>query len=129
MSLSVAAACNGSLQVYGFGIVLILGSFQPNGTSAPLLVKGKGFSVAYTSTGCHTLTFTNSALSVLSCWLTCQSHAAMDPGLEFGDIDVVTALTAVILNAPAGVAGAWPSTNANTRCHFGFCMATSSLNS
>lgn len=132
MASSVAAGCNGTMQVYGFGLVLITGSFAPNAAavSTTYAARGKGFSAAYTSTGTFTLTFTRSAISVLSCWLTMQHTAAnVDFGLQFGDIDVVTALTAVIRNAPGGAVAALPAENANTRIHFGFLMATSSLNS
>lgn len=134
MAYSYAGGCNGGLQVYGFGIVLILGSFATAantgaGLPAVTAVKGKGFSVSNTSTGTYTLTFTNSALSVLSAWLTPQVNAAnVNTSLQFGAVDVVTALTAVIRNAPAG-AVADMLANANNRIHFGFCMATSSLNS
>lgn len=130
MASPLSGACNGTFQVYGFGIIMILGSFAPNGSSALVATstKGKGFSVAYTSTGTYTLTFNYSSLAVLSAWLTPQMHAAnVDTSLQFGDVDTSTALTAVIRNNPGGSV-ADITANANNRIHFGFCMASSSLN-
>ncbi len=125
---SVAAGCNGTMQVYGFGMILIAGSFAPDGASAIGTVKGKGFTAAWTSTGLFTITFTRTALAVISCWCTPQAHVTADLNLQFGDIDVVTARTAVIKNAPAGVVADFAAANAQNRVHFGFLMATSSLN-
>lgn len=131
MSYSFAGQCLGELQVYGFGIVLILGSFALNAGSAPATtsVKGKGISttVAYSS-GTYTLTFTNSALAVLSCWAQLQCvGTAVDLYAQFGAIDVVTALTAIIQLKFGATNTQPPAADANSRCHFGFFMATSSL--
>lgn len=117
------------LQVYGFGIVLLLGSFATNAAVSPVAAnnKGKGFSVAWTATGTWTLTFNSSALSVLSAWVVGQNAANVDISLQFGAIDVVTALTAVIRNNPSGVL-ADLTANASNRVHFGFYMATSGIN-
>ncbi len=128
MAQSVAAGCNASLQIYGFGIVIIAGSYEPNTTAAPLAVKGKGFTVAYTSAGLHTVTLTRSALAVISGWVTMQSHTAVEAVLQFGDIDVVTARTVLILNTLSGTATAYGTPDANTRVHFGLLLASSSLN-
>ncbi len=120
----------GTFQCYGFGMVLITGSFATNAGVTPVAAsnKGKGFSVTWTSTGTWTLLFTNSALAVLSAWVAGQNNAAnVDISLQFGAIDVVTALTAIIRNNPGGSV-ADLTANANNRVHFGFMMATSSLN-
>ncbi len=121
---SVAAGCNASLQIYGFGIVMIVGSYEPNTTAAPLSVKGKGFSVAYVSAGLHTVTLTRTALAVISGWVSMQSHTAAECVLQFGDIDVVTAKTVSILNTASGSAAAYGTPDV----HFGLLLATSSLN-
>jgi hypothetical protein len=39
------------------GLVHVTGSFKPNGTGVPVVVEGKGFSVARAGTGSYTLTF------------------------------------------------------------------------
>ncbi len=135
MATSVAAGCNGSLQVYGFGIVIIAGSFDLDVTSGNAgnqvaNKKGKGWSCVNTSAGLYTITFTRSALSVISCWAQCQMHGTtVDMYLQFGDIDVVTALTALIQCKTGATNTDPPATNANSRAHFGFLMASSSLNS
>lgn len=132
MASSIAGACTGSLQVYGFGIVIVLGSFAPNGGLALVLagVKGKGFSVAYTGTGTYTITLVNSGLSLLSSWVTPQiaANATTNTSLQLGAVDVSTALTAVIRNNPGGSV-ADIAANAGNRIHFGLYLATSSLNS
>lgn len=131
MAYSIAAACNGTMQVYGFGIVMIVGSFALNGSSSPVAAnnKGKGFSVVRTSQGLFTITLASSALSVLSAWSTLQcAGAAVDLYPQFGAIDVVTALTAVIQMKTGATNTDPPAADANSRCHFGFYLATSSLN-
>lgn len=132
MAISIAAGCNGQLQVYGFGIVLVLGSFALNGSSSPVAAnnKGKGFSVVRTSAGLFTITFVNSAISVLSAWSTLQCvGTTVDLYPQFGTIDVVTNLTAVIQMKTGATNTDPPAADANSRCHFGFYMATSGLTS
>ncbi len=132
---SYAGTMLGTFQVVGFGIVLVLGSFDLDVTSGNAgnqvaHKKGKGWACVNTSAGLYTLTFTNSAISVLSCWAQCQMHATnIDMYLQFGDIDVVTALTALIQCKQGGTNTDPPAANANSRAHFGFYLATSSLNS
>ncbi len=131
---SFAGSILGTMQVVGFGMVLVVGSFDLDVTSGNAgnqvaNKKGKGWSCVNTSAGLYTLTFTNSAVSVLSCWTTCQMHAVnVDMYLQFGDIDVVTALTALIQCKTGATNTDPPATNANSRAHFGFLLATSSLN-
>ncbi len=136
MSTSVAAGCNGTMQVYGFGLVLITGSFALDVTSgnAGLTVasiKGKGWACVNTSAGLYTITFTRSALSVISCWAQAQIGSAVnvDMYLQVGVVDVVTALTATLQCKTGATNTDPPAANANNRAHFGFLMATSSLNS
>ncbi len=128
---SWAGSMLGTMQVVGFGMVLVVGSFATNAGVTPVATsnKGKGWSVVWSSTGTWTLTFTQSAISILSSWVTGQNHAAnVDISLQLGDTDVVTALTAIIRNNPGGSV-ADLTAQANNRVHFGFLMATSGLNS
>lgn len=45
------------IQTYGKKRVIMHGSFNPNGTSAPTVKDGKGFTVARSSVGLYVLTF------------------------------------------------------------------------
>lgn len=82
----------------GHGIVDIDGYFEFNGTSDPATVSGKGFSVAYTSTGTWTVTLDQAYLELTGASATvCMASAAnVDLTVQFGAIDVVTAKTIVI---------------------------------
>ncbi len=134
MATSAAAACNGTLQVYGFGIVLILGSFDLDVTSGNAgntvaNIKGKGWAGVNTSAGLYTLTLTHSALSVISAWTTVQMHATnVDLYVQLGDVDVVTNRTVLLMCKTGATNTDPPAANANSRCHFGLYLATSSLN-
>lgn len=65
----MSARNNDFMQTLGRNKVTICGSFVPNGASAidNTQNKGKGFTVAYTSTGVYTVTFTDKYGARMSC--------------------------------------------------------------
>lgn len=85
----------GSLDV---GLVMMQGSFRPNGTSAvsSSTVKGNGFSVARTGVGEFTVTLEDKYVELISGSLSLQLAAADDQILHWGAIDVASAKTLVI---------------------------------
>lgn len=101
----------------------IAGSFDFNGTSNPATVRGEGFTVAYTSTGTWTVTFTAEHYYQLqSATATAQLASAGD---QFAQVGTYTAPTAtanatLVLRvwdvSSAGVAT--PGTDANNRMNF-----------
>lgn len=126
----MASGLTGKLEVIGYGVQLVCGSFAPNGSSALAAAdfKGKGCTPAYTSTGLYTLTLTNKGFSsLLAGLLTPQMAAATDTVLQLRAVDVVTAGTLTVCNAPAGSATDIAA-DANNRIHYAFFLATSSLN-
>ncbi len=135
MATSWAAGCNAGLQTYGFGMILVVGSCNlavtGGGGATAGTIKGKGFtSVINTSAGLFTITFTHSALAVISCWSQVQIGSAVTVDLyaQVGTVDVVTARTAIIQLKTGATNTDPPATDAQNRLHWGFLMATSSLN-
>lgn len=65
---------------------IIAGSFAPNGSSAidATTRLGLGFTVAYTSTGLYTITFTDSFSHLLSATATSQLTTGADTFLQVG---------------------------------------------
>ncbi len=136
MATSWAAGCNAVPQIYGFGMVLVVGSCNlavtGGGGVTAGTIKGKGFtSVINTSAGLFTITFTHSALSVISCWSQVQigSSVSVDLYSQVGVVDVVTARTAILQLKTGATNTDPPATDPTNRLHWGFLMATSSLNS
>lgn len=77
--------------------VIISGSFQPNGTSAPTIVEGKGFTVSRTGVGLYTVTLADKYMALVSanCGLrTADNTAALIKGGDFslanGTFDIRT---------------------------------------
>ncbi len=135
MATSWAAGCNAIPQVYGFGMVLVVGSCNlavtGGGGVAAGTQKGKGFtSVVNTSAGLFTLTFAHKAISVISCWAQVQigSSVSVDLYAQVGTVDVVTNRTAVIQLKTGATNTDPPATDPQNRLHYGFLMATSNLN-
>lgn len=126
----MAAGLTAKLEVVGYGVTLLCGSFAPNGASAidSASNKGRGYTVARSAQGLFTVTLANLGWSSLLCGtLTPQMAAATSVNLQFRAVDVTTAGTVQIANAPAG-SDTDIAANANNRVHFALFLATSSLN-
>lgn len=80
---------------YQPGVTLIQGSFVTAGTSAPTGAKGRGYSVAYTTTGTYTITLTDTYNALLSAIVTYQNGTATDQFVQVGSVDL-SARTIVI---------------------------------
>jgi hypothetical protein len=116
----------------GKGVVVIAGSFAPNGSSAvaSTSVKGKGFSVVRTSTGLFTVTLEDTYVAALSMVASIQLASGDDKFVQVGAVDVTSAKTIEIrVWDISGGAVADVSANANNRINFCFVLSNSSLNS
>ena len=111
----------------GDGVCGISGSFTPNGVSAPTLVKGKGFTVAYTSTGTYTITLDQQYKVLLGYGLGLQLASAEAKGVQLGAVDVTSARTLVIRTVNTNT-GAVAALTSGDRIGFWFSLSRSSLN-
>ncbi len=102
-------------------LVPIVGSFAPNGSSAIVASsrKGLGWSVAYTSTGLYTITFSDTFASLVSFTCDLQLAAAADSFLQMGTLVNTSTPVVQIRNWDiSGAAVADIAANANNRIHF-----------
>ena len=119
------------IQALGKGVKVIAGSFAPNGGSAVDAdsIKGKGFSVARTSTGLFTITLQDAYTALLAGNATLQLTAADDKFVQIGAVDVVSAKTIQIrVWDISGAAVADVSAAAGNRINFELFLSNSSLN-
>ena len=74
------------IQTLGHGIVVIAGSFAPNGTGAVAATsnKGMGWTVARTSTGLFTITFADEYVDMHSATATLQLATGSDKYIQIG---------------------------------------------
>lgn len=110
-------------------VIVLAGSFAPNGSSAVSSSsnKGTGWSVVRTSTGLFTITLADSYPSLLSATATLQLATGDDKYVQIGSTDVVTAKTIEIRVWDAsGAAVADVSANANNRINFCLVLKNSS---
>ena len=77
-------------------IKIISGSFAPAGTGTPTAASGKGYSVAWSSTGSYTVTLEDSFPSCVCAIAKLQLASADDKFCQLGAIDVKTNKTVVI---------------------------------
>lgn len=117
----------GSLNV---GVVVLAGSFAPNGASAVSSAsnQGNGWSVARTSTGLFTITLQDSYVSLLSATATLQLATADDKMVQIGSCDVTSAKTIEIrVWDISGAAVADVAADANNRINFVLCLRNSTV--
>ena len=109
-----------TLQTLGKRRHLIEGSFAPNGSSALVAadVKGKGFSVAYISTGLYRVTFEDKYVGLESFTLGLMLNAADDKMLQFGPYDPSAKTLDIRSYDISGGALADIAANANNRISF-----------
>jgi hypothetical protein len=74
------------IRALGKRYVIVAGSFAPNGSSAISAAsnKGKGFTVAWTSTGLYTITFTDKWTDLVSFTASLQLTTAADDFIQVG---------------------------------------------
>ncbi len=103
------------------GLVAVPGSFAPNGSSALVAtaVKGKGFSVAYTSTGLYTITFQDVWPVMVACTATLQEATAGDQYVTVGTY--VAASKTLVITAWDASDGAVADVAANANNRINFC--------
>lgn len=82
-------------QALNRGVVVIAGSFAPDGSSAPTKVSGLGYSVVHASQGVFTITFQDSYPALLSHTGTVRLSSAAARFVQFGDYNP-TAKTLVL---------------------------------
>lgn len=118
-----------SLKILGSNRVEISGSFRPNGSSAISATHnhGKGWSVAYTTTGVYTITLADTYAALDSAIATLQLASADDKFVNVGPVDL-TARTVIIYAWDIGGAGAADvASNANNKINFSLVLRNSSI--
>jgi len=107
------------------GLVVIAGSFAPNGSSAISAAsnEGLGWSVARTNTGLYTITFSDKYAALVSFDLTLQMNTPAAQVLCAGAFSQ-SGKTITITNFTSGSA-ADIAANANNRIHFTACFRNS----
>ena len=109
-----------SLRTLNSGVVIVAGSFAPNGSSAISASSrlGRGFSVARTSAGLFTITFSDKYNQLLSFVSSLQEATAGDQVLVNG-VYTAASKTITITNWDiSDAAAADIAANANNRIHF-----------
>jgi hypothetical protein len=107
---------------------LVSGSWAPNGSSALVStdVYGYGFSVAYTSTGLFTITFSNTYRRLQSVTATLQLASGDDKYVQVGNYVAASRTLEVRVWDASSAAVADVAANANNRVHF-VCVFDDSL--
>jgi hypothetical protein len=102
------------------GHVIVAGSFAPNGSSAldATKVYGKGFSVAYTSTGLYTVTFQDLYPQLLSAVATLQLATDADQVVKVGTYSASAGTLVLTAWDISSAAVADIAANANNRINF-----------
>lgn len=113
------------------GVVVIAGSFAPNGSSAVAAssVKGRGFTVARSNTGLFVVTFTDKWKELLSATGGIQLASAGDQVLQFGDYDASASTIEIRVWDISGPGVADIAADTNNRINFCFVFQASNLES
>jgi hypothetical protein len=111
----------------GKGYTVVAGSFAPNGSSAIAATsnKGTGWSVARTSAGLYTLTFTNVGYELVTALTSLQLATKDDKLLQIGAYDAAAKTLLIRVWDISGGDVADVDANANNRVHF-LCVFRSS---
>ncbi len=114
-------------KVIGQEVVIIAGSFEPNGSSAITATTrtGRGWSVAYTTTGVYTVTLTDTYNALISATVGLQRTTMTDQTAEIGAVDL--AAKTIILHAwdTSSAALADIAAASTTKIHFMFVLSNS----
>lgn len=102
------------------GHVVVAGSFAPNGSSALVATStyGVGFTVAYTSTGLYTITFSDLYPKLVSFTYGLQLSSGADMILQAGDYSSTAGTIKIRAWDISDAAVADIAANANNRIHF-----------
>jgi hypothetical protein len=108
------------LMVHGPRRIMVEGSWAPNAGNAidATSVKGKGFSVVWTSTGLFTITFQDAFVDLESFTCTLQLAAGDDMIIQAGTWTAASKTMTVRVWNIAGAAVADVAADANNRIHF-----------
>ena len=107
----------------------ISGSFAPNGSSALASsgVRGKGFTVARTSTGLFTITLADQYAKLVSATAGLQLATGDDKVLQFGTYVAASRTLELRVWDVSGAAVADIAADANNRIHFDLVLSVSSV--
>ncbi len=107
-------------EVLDRGLVDIIGSFAPNGSSAVSATsrQGQGWSVAYTSTGLFTITTTDKFADLVSASATLQLTTADDKFCQIGVVSLSAKTIQIRVIDASGAALADVSADAGNRINF-----------
>ena len=94
------------------------GSFAVDSSGDPTTVKGVGFSVAHTSTGLYTVTFSDKYQALISAVVTLMSNAADDKFCQLGAWSTANSTLALRVWDVSGAALTDIAEHANTRIQF-----------
>jgi hypothetical protein len=105
------------------GLKFLVGSFRPNGSSAVVAssAKGRGYSVAYTSTGLFTVTFNQVGYSLVGFFTSLRTANATATGLQWTTAGTYTAASKTItikVCAADGTLADPPASNADNVISF-----------
>jgi hypothetical protein len=116
----------GSLDV---GVVMVQGSFAPNGSSAVAAAsnKGKGWSVARTSAGLFTITLQDIYPALLSATASLQLATADDKYCQIGSIDLSAKTVQIRVWDVSDAAVSDVAADANNRINFCLIFRNSSV--
>lgn len=98
--------------------IVIAGSFAPAGTGAPTTLRGKGFSVARTSTGLFTITLTDRFYECVSFTASLQLASGDDKLAQCGSVDLSAKTAQIRIWDKSAAAVADVSADANNRVNF-----------
>lgn len=110
-------------------VVLIAGTFLPNGSSAPTYgTTGKrGWTVAFTSTGLFTITLDTVYAGLLAKGLSLQLATGDNKVVQFGTIDIAARTIQVRVWDVSGAAVANISANANNSISFELLLTSETI--
>ncbi len=112
----------------GPGMQIMAGSFAPNGSSAVAAtsVKGKGFTVAYTSTGLFRVTLLAPYRALIAGFCNIHEPTVTDNVAKFLTTDVTAGTVDITVEA----AGSAANVTADAAARISFCLflATSEIN-
>lgn len=109
--------------------VVIMGSFAPNGSSAVSASsrKGLGWSVARTSAGVFTITFSDKFADMVSAVATLQKATAADQYVQVGTYTAASKTLVINVWDVSGTAVDDIAADANNRINFVVCFRNSSV--
>lgn len=117
------------IKTLGKNRVVLAGSFAPNGSSAisAASVRGRGFTVAYTSTGLYTITLNDVWAQCDAAIATLQLATADDKFVTIGAIDLAAKTVQITAWDISGGAKADIAADTNNRINFVLVLRNSTL--